>query len=97
MRTVPLFYNIDLKLPLVIMDTASLRTSVRDTTWIIVLLAAGFTYVAVLVTYRFWIHPLANVPGPKIAAVTGWWEIYENVWKKGHLPFELKRLHEIYG
>lgn len=69
----------------------------QEPSWLVVLAAAIASYTVVLATYRLFLHPLANVPGPKIAALTSWWEVYENVWKGGHLPFELKELHKTYG
>ncbi|RDW57227.1 hypothetical protein BP5796_12677 [Coleophoma crateriformis] len=66
-------------------------------TYVTALAAAVISYAVVLATYRLFLHPLARVPGPKIAALTTWWEVYENVWRGGHLPFELKKLHEVYA
>lgn len=69
----------------------------QQSSWLVFLTTVAITYLSVVANYRLFFHPLANVPGPRIAALTIWWEVYENVWKGGNLPFKLKRLHEIYG
>jgi hypothetical protein len=69
----------------------------QHSSWFAILVSSTITYVALLAGYRLYFHPLARIPGPKIAALTTWWEVYENVWRGGHLPIELKELHKIYG
>lgn len=51
-------------------------------------------YVAI---QRLVLSPLASVPGPRLAAVTYWYEIYHDVWKPGQYTFKIKQLHEEYG
>ena len=46
---------------------------------------------------RLYLSPLASVPGPKLAALTFWYEVYFNVFKPGMFIWEIKRLHEVYG
>ncbi|PVH92510.1 cytochrome P450 [Periconia macrospinosa] len=48
-------------------------------------------------SYRLLFHPLARVPGPKLAALSTLYEIYYDLVQKGQLPWQLKRLHERYG
>ncbi|KAG9253288.1 calcineurin-dependent [Emericellopsis atlantica] len=63
-----------------------------------VLALAGFTvYSLCLVFYRLYLHPLRNVPGPKLAAATSWYEFYEDVILDGHYLKEYPRLHAQYG
>ena len=50
-----------------------------------------------LVLYRLRLSPLAGVPGPKLAAATGWYEFYFDCWLAGQYIFEIERLHSIYG
>ena len=50
-----------------------------------------------LVLYRLCLSPLAGIPGPKIAAATGWYEFYFDCWLAGKYIFEIERMHSIYG
>lgn len=54
-------------------------------------------YVASLVIYRLFFSPIAGFPGPRIAAVTGWYEFYYDYWKDGKYIFEIEKMHKIYG
>jgi hypothetical protein len=47
--------------------------------------------------YRLYLHPLAGFPGPKLAALTQWYEFYWNVIKPGQFTFHLQDLHDKYG
>ena len=48
-------------------------------------------------TYRLYVHPLANVPGPKLAAATRWYEFWYSGLRNNKYPLKLKQLHERYG
>lgn len=50
-----------------------------------------------LIFYRLVLHPLAKVPGPKIAALTGWYEFYWDCLKKGQYVFRIQEMHALYG
>ncbi|KAL0632831.1 hypothetical protein Q9L58_008259 [Maublancomyces gigas] len=55
-------------------------------------------YTVYLCIYRLYFHPLSSVPGPKLAAVTRFYEAYYNVlWHDGQYLFKTERLHAIYG
>lgn len=47
--------------------------------------------------YRLFFHPLAKFPGPRLAAITTWYEGYYDVFLKGKFTFQFGRLHKKYG
>src|SRR4051812_35342641 len=63
------------------------------------LLVSYLVYLVVLAIYRLYLSPIANFPGPKLAALTQWYEIYYDVFKNsgGQFTFEISRMHEKYG
>lgn len=42
-------------------------------------------------------HPLAHFPGPKLAALSKWYEFYYDVVLKGQFTFQIQDLHKKYG
>ncbi|KAI1387522.1 cytochrome P450 [Hypoxylon trugodes] len=48
-----------------------------------------------LVVYRLFLHPLAKVPGPRIAAITSLWYVFQV--KKGRMLILNRDLHRKYG
>ena len=48
---------------------------------------------------RVWFHPLSRYPGPRLAALTLWWQCYYDVFLNGggQLLAHLEPLHEKYG
>ncbi|KAH8423755.1 uncharacterized protein LDX57_001511 [Aspergillus melleus] len=54
-------------------------------------------YSVSLVIYRLYLHPLARIPGPKIAAATGWYEFYHDVIRGGMYIHEVQKMHREYG
>jgi hypothetical protein len=61
------------------------------------IVAAIVLYYATLVLYRLYLHPLARFPGPKLAAVTRWYEGYYDLYQKGQYTFKIAQLHKQYG
>ena len=57
----------------------------------------GLGWVAYGIAYRLFLHPLANIPGPKLAALTSWYEIYYDVVMPGKYVWKIKDLHSEYG
>ncbi|KAI1266611.1 cytochrome P450 [Xylariaceae sp. FL1019] len=54
-------------------------------------------YVGYLFLWRWHLSPLARVPGPKLAALTYWYECYYDIVKPAQYAFKIKALHERYG
>ncbi|KAB8200206.1 cytochrome P450 [Aspergillus parasiticus] len=54
-------------------------------------------YIAAVVFYRLVLSPLAQFPGPRLAAATGPYEAYFQLLKGGKLIWEINHLHQGYG
>ena len=54
-------------------------------------------YLVVGAVYRLFFAPAAGIPGPKLAALTLWYEYYYDVVKRGRYEFEIAKMHEQYG
>lgn len=61
------------------------------------LVAAVIAYYGTLAFYRLFLHPLARFPGPKLAAVSRWYEGYYDVVLGGKYTAKIAELHKIYG
>lgn len=64
---------------------------------LVALVAALVGYWAYIAVYRLWFHPLAGFPGPKLAALSLWYEFYFDVIKRGQFIWEIQAMHEKYG
>lgn len=60
-----------------------------------ILLQAVILFLALTVAYRFTLHPLARIPGPKLAAISGAWYAYHA--RNGLVTKLGRRLHKQYG
>ncbi|KAL1624336.1 hypothetical protein SLS56_007875 [Neofusicoccum ribis] len=49
------------------------------------------------VVYRLLFHPLASVPGTKLAAATTLWQFYWDAVRGGKMVFRLEEMHQKYG
>ncbi|OTA70497.1 cytochrome P450 [Hypoxylon sp. EC38] len=78
-------------------DISPLRD--RSCSIVVGFLTTWLCYIFALAFYRLYLSPLAKFPGPKLAALTQWYEIYFDVFKQGggRFTFEIKRMHEKYG
>ncbi len=59
--------------------------------------AAVVAYYGALVFYRLFLHPLARSPGPKLAAISRWYEGYFDVVQGGQYTPKIAELHKKYG
>lgn len=64
---------------------------------IILSLVSLCAYFVGLIVYRLFLSPIANVPGPKLAAITSWVEIYWDLVRGGKFVFRIEEWHEKYG
>lgn len=54
-------------------------------------------YYITMVFYRLFLHPLAPFPGPRLAAISRWYEGYYDVVLDGQYTSKIRELHAIYG
>ncbi|KAI5925079.1 cytochrome P450 [Camillea tinctor] len=81
---------------------APLLSTIIPLTWTQSAIAAGvslFLYVVTLSIYRLFFHPLRNIPGPRLAALTQWVETYYECFKSpgGQFIWKYREWHEQYG
>ncbi|KAL2011465.1 hypothetical protein VTN00DRAFT_4183 [Thermoascus crustaceus] len=82
----------------VYLDAEPMQRLVEDSQFWVTTLSVFFTgSILCLIFYRLFLHPLAKFPGPKLAAVTTWYEFYYDAIKSGQYTFEIRRMHEKYG
>lgn len=60
-------------------------------------LAAYAVYIVALAVYRLYFSPLAAFPGPKLAALTNWYEFYYDVICEGRFTWQIQDLHKKHG
>ncbi|KAJ4422561.1 hypothetical protein N0V82_002789 [Gnomoniopsis sp. IMI 355080] len=58
---------------------------------------AVIIYYATLVLYRLHFHPLARFPGPRLAAISRWYEAYYDLIQGGQYTPKIAELHKKYG
>ncbi|KAK4947453.1 hypothetical protein LTR10_013821 [Elasticomyces elasticus] len=63
----------------------------------ILLALVPFTAFSSLVIYRLFFHPLSKVPGPKLAAISRFYDFYYDCIQGGKFSFKIEELHELYG
>lgn len=57
----------------------------------------GLLWLLGLIVARLWFSPLARIPGPRLAAVTGLYEFYYDCVLGGKYIFEIEKMHQRYG
>lgn len=60
-------------------------------------IVAVIAYYGTLVFYRLLLDPLARFPGPRLAAISRWYEAYYDVLRGGQYTSKIAELHKIYG
>ncbi|CAJ2502883.1 Uu.00g102770.m01.CDS01 [Anthostomella pinea] len=60
-------------------------------------LASLLIYVSVVAVYRLYFHPLAKFPGPKLAALTTWYNGYHDLVRGGQYVWVIEEMHKKYG
>ncbi|KAK2604960.1 hypothetical protein N8I77_007848 [Diaporthe amygdali] len=58
---------------------------------------AVLAYYTTLAFYRLFLHPLARFPGPRLAAISRWYEGYYDVILDGQYTSKIAELHGVYG
>ncbi|KAF1950750.1 cytochrome P450 [Byssothecium circinans] len=61
------------------------------------LFGAAVAYYETLIFYRLFLHPLARFPGPRLAAISRWYEGYYDVVLGGQYTAKIAELHKVYG
>lgn len=54
-------------------------------------------YLAYLVVYRLYLSPIAGFPGPRLAALTYWYDFWYDAVAEPEYTFKIGRLHRQYG
>lgn len=65
--------------------------------WPILAACLFIMYCVSLAIYRLYLSPLAKFPGPKLAAISLWYEFYYDVIKTGEYVWEIEKMHKEYG
>lgn len=86
------------------MDIMNFRESVSENlarytngTIFTVLFASWISYLISLSFFRLYLSPLAKFPGPKVAALSKWYEAYYEIILSGQYYRRIDELHDIYG
>jgi hypothetical protein len=58
-------------------------------------LSVLFTLVGAI--RRLYFHPLSHIPGPRLAALTWWYEFYFDIIEPSQYVFKIQDLHNQYG
>jgi len=64
---------------------------------LVILIAALSIYLIGGAVHRLYFCPIAKFPGPRLAALTFWYEFYYDVVRKGRYTWEIQKMHEKYG
>lgn len=59
--------------------------------------AVWLVYAVVLGIRRLWLSPIAHIPGPRLAALTQYYEFYYDIVLGGKYTFRIMEMHKKYG
>jgi len=68
-----------------------------STQLVLVLVGLIVLWLAIEAARRLFFGSLAHIPGPRLAALTSWYEFYYDVIKPGQYVWKIKDLHAEYG
>ena len=54
-------------------------------------------YTVAVIIDRLYFDPLSKFPGPKLAALTRYYEAYFDVWQNGQYIYKIQEMHKQYG
>ena len=60
-------------------------------------IACWVVYATGLAVYRLWLSPIAHLPGPKLAALTQYYEFFYDIILGGQYTFKIVEMHKKYG
>lgn len=72
-------------------------TGTHGDTAVAVVLSAIAAALVASVVHRLYFHPLSEFPGPKLAALTTWYEGYYDIVHRGRYLWEMEKMHKKYG
>lgn len=64
--------------------------------WAALMATAGL-FLITRILYRLYFHPLAKIPGPKLAAASHLLEFYYDVILGGQYVFQIEKMHQKHG
>lgn len=64
---------------------------------LLLLIFAASLYLVTGAIYHLYFSPIARFPGPKVAALTFWYEFYYDVICRGRYTWKIEELHRKYG
>jgi hypothetical protein len=71
--------------------------ALKNSSLLLPLVLTTVVYFASLCIYRLFFHPLAKFPGPKLAAITRYYEAYYDLARNGQYTFKIAEMHKEYG
>ena len=96
----PRFEQFQLLVFMGIRSHCSMAISALPASLLHIVIAGSLSYICCLAIYRLWFHSLAKFPGPKLAALSYWYDFYHDLVKgptAGRRIFEIEDLHARYG